>query len=150
MVINQAHLLFPSVEHKNRGSNTGRSSDTGSDKHNRAICISHSAGPLWIGATLHAWSELAELLQAGLEQYQGCDTGGEPLQTSVVLSRCLLWGIGPLQGKLAMPSDSTPRFHRPRSVPYPMKAVVEEELAWLEREGVLEHADYSVTAEGGG
>ena len=45
--------------------------------------------------------------------------------------------------KLVVAPDANPKFHPPRSVPYALKALVEEELNRLERIGVLEKVDYS-------
>ena len=41
-----------------------------------------------------------------------------------------------------MVPDARPKFHRSRSVPYALKASVEEELNQLENIGVIERVDY--------
>ena len=51
--------------------------------------------------------------------------------------------IKPFQAKLVVDPKATPRFHRPRPVPYALKKAVEEELDRLERAGVLEKVDHS-------
>ena len=50
--------------------------------------------------------------------------------------------IEPYKVKLAVVSDARPKFHRSRSVPYILKASVEEELNRLEKIDVLERVDY--------
>lgn len=40
-------------------------------------------------------------------------------------------------------SCANPQFHRPKSVPFAMRAAVEEELDWLKRRGVLEEVNNS-------
>lgn len=47
------------------------------------------------------------------------------------------------KAKLSVSAEATPRFHRPRSVPYALKSAVEKELDRLESMGVLEHVDFS-------
>ena len=54
--------------------------------------------------------------------------------------------IKPFKIKLAVDPLSGPQFHRPRFVPFAMRAAVEEELDRLERTGVLQkvyHSDYA-------
>ena len=51
--------------------------------------------------------------------------------------------IHPFKAKLAVDPTANPRYHRPRPVPFAMKAAVEEELDRLERIGVLEKVDHS-------
>ena len=40
-------------------------------------------------------------------------------------------------------SDAKPVFHRPRSVPYAIKEIIEKELERLEKEGIIEKIEYS-------
>ena len=51
--------------------------------------------------------------------------------------------ITPVKAKLVVSSSATPRFHRPRPVPYALRPLVEQELDRLERAGVLERVDHS-------
>ena len=51
--------------------------------------------------------------------------------------------IKPAKAKLCVSPTATPKFNRPRSVPYALKAAVEEELDRLEQAGVLERVDHS-------
>ena len=45
-----------------------------------------------------------------------------------------------MKAKLSVSPSATPRFHRPRPVPYALKPLVEQELDWL---GVLERVNHS-------
>ena len=54
--------------------------------------------------------------------------------------------LGTIQGveaHLEVQEGATPRFHRPRSVPYALRGVVEQDLERLERLGVIEKVQYS-------
>ncbi len=51
--------------------------------------------------------------------------------------------INPYKVDLAVMPEARPKFHRPRSVPYALKASVEEELNRLENSGVLERVVHS-------
>lgn len=54
--------------------------------------------------------------------------------------------LGTLKGmpvKLHVDPDATPRFYKPRAVPYAMKVKVEEELARLQRLGIIEPVKFS-------
>ena len=48
--------------------------------------------------------------------------------------------ITPFQAKLSLTPGASPKFFKPRSVPF---ALVENELTWIEQEGVLEKTHYS-------
>ena len=49
--------------------------------------------------------------------------------------------IQPYKAKLIVAPSAVPKYHRPRSVPFAMKSVVEEELNHLESTGVLERVE---------
>ena len=49
--------------------------------------------------------------------------------------------IQPYKAKLIVAPSAVPKYHRPRSVPFAMKSVVEEELNRLESTGVLERVE---------
>jgi hypothetical protein len=51
--------------------------------------------------------------------------------------------ISPMKVKLSVPATAKPRFHRPRPVPFALRARVEEELDRLEDAGVLEKVSFS-------
>jgi len=51
--------------------------------------------------------------------------------------------ITPFQAKLNVAKDATPKFFKPRSVPFALREWVENELDRLENEGVLEKTTYS-------
>jgi len=54
--------------------------------------------------------------------------------------------LGTMQGveaHLEVQEGATPRFHRPRSVPYALRGAVEQDLERLERLGVIEKVQYS-------
>ena len=51
--------------------------------------------------------------------------------------------ITPVEAKLLVSATATPKFHRPRPVPYALKPLVEQELHRLERARVLEKVDHS-------
>ena len=51
--------------------------------------------------------------------------------------------LAPMKAKLSVSPSATPRFHRPRPVPYALKPLVEQELDRLERTGVLEQVNHS-------
>ena len=47
-----------------------------------------------------------------------------------------------VEAKIHIDPDATPRFHRPRPVPYALRPKVEEELKRLEKEGVIEPVQF--------
>lgn len=54
--------------------------------------------------------------------------------------------LGTLKGmtvKLHVDPEATPRFFKPRSVPYAMKGKVEEELGRLQKLGIIEPVQFS-------
>ncbi len=51
--------------------------------------------------------------------------------------------ISGLKAKLSLVPNTTPKFFRPRSVPYALKAAVNDELERLEKSGVLTKVDHS-------
>ena len=54
--------------------------------------------------------------------------------------------ITPGKAKLVVMASATPKFHRPRPVPYALRPLVEQELDRLEQAGVLERVDHSYWA----
>ncbi len=48
-----------------------------------------------------------------------------------------------IQAKLTLREDATPRFHRPRPLPFAVKSAVEQELRRLEEKGILRKVDQS-------
>ena len=64
--------------------------------------------------------------------------------------------IMPFRAKLEVSSSATPKFKRTRPVPYAVKPLVEQEVDWLEKAGVIERVDRSewaapiVTVQGAG
>ena len=51
--------------------------------------------------------------------------------------------IHPYEARLSVPTDTTPKFCKYRSVPYAIREAVEAELDRLEQEGVLEKVSFS-------
>ena len=47
------------------------------------------------------------------------------------------------KAELKMKEDASPRFHRPRSVPFALKGAIEQELASLEEKGILKKVNHS-------
>ena len=47
------------------------------------------------------------------------------------------------KANLRVKSDAKPVFHRPRSVPYAIKDIIEKELERLEREGIIKKVEHS-------
>ena len=45
--------------------------------------------------------------------------------------------------KLRLKENATPKFHRPRTVPFALKEAVEQELNRLEEKGILKRVDHS-------
>lgn len=43
-----------------------------------------------------------------------------------------------IQAKLVVPGDTTPKFFKPRSVPYAIRGAIEKDLERLETLGVIE------------
>ena len=54
-----------------------------------------------------------------------------------------LGAITPIKAKLEVSPTTTPKFKRPRPVPYALKPLVEQELDRLEKPGVLERVNHS-------
>ena len=55
-------------------------------------------------------------------------------------------GLGTVKhfrAKLSVAPDATPRFYRPRPVPYALKDGVEKELERLEQAGVIDHSEWA-------
>jgi hypothetical protein len=48
-----------------------------------------------------------------------------------------------VQAKLVVPGDTTPKFFKPRSVPYAIRGAIEKDLERLETLGVIEKVNYS-------
>ncbi|KAI0232573.1 hypothetical protein LSAT2_017097, partial [Lamellibrachia satsuma] len=55
-------------------------------------------------------------------------------------------GLGELKGmkvKIQVKDDATPRFHKPRPVPYALKEKVKKELIRLQETGIIEQVQFS-------
>ena len=48
-----------------------------------------------------------------------------------------------IKAKLKLKENATPKFHRPRTVPFALKEAVEQELNRLEEKGILQKVNYS-------
>ena len=48
-----------------------------------------------------------------------------------------------IKAKLKLKENATPKFHRPRTVPFALKEAVEQELNRLEKKGILKRVDHS-------
>lgn len=48
-----------------------------------------------------------------------------------------------IKAELRMKKDATPRFHRPRPVPFALREAVEQELAEMEAKGVIRKVSHS-------
>ena len=51
-----------------------------------------------------------------------------------------------IQAKLVVSEDTTPKFFKPRSVPYAIRGAIEKDLERLESLGVIEKVNYSDSA----
>ena len=45
--------------------------------------------------------------------------------------------------KIHIDPEAKPHFYKPRTVPYALRAKVEQELDWLEKAGIIEQAHFS-------
>ena len=48
-----------------------------------------------------------------------------------------------IKAKLKLKENATPKFHRPRTVPFALKEAIEQELNGLEEKGILQKVDHS-------
>ena len=65
------------------------------------------------------------------------------LETYKEVFRDELGTMNSVKAELKLKENVTPRFHRPRSVPFALKGAVEQELARLEEKGILKKVSHS-------
>ena len=104
------------------------------------VVVSGSGPPLlgrnWLQHFVLEWSKNKSILLAN-------DALRQLLQDYTDVFQDNLGTITPFKAQLAVSPSAVPRFHRPRSVPYALRPLVELELDRLVRTGVLKPVNYS-------
>lgn len=89
---------------------------------------------------------MAPVFAIRLEDNWHCNTRQGPFPSAIVQEQVFAEGLGTMKkfkAHLRVKSNAKPVFHRPRSVPYAIKKVIERELERLEKEGIIEKVEHS-------
>ena len=115
------------------------------EQHKLHLYVIDSEGPPlfgrdWLRKIRLDWCNIREV------HTDASSTKGKLDQLLAEYSDVFADGLGLLKGekaKLTLTEGATPKFFKPRQVPYALRPMVEEELQKLEKEGILSKVDWS-------
>ena len=114
----------------------------GNQEAHLPIIVTANDGPVlmgrnWLSVLKLNWKEIKQISQESSDTIENLTTKNAPMFDG---------GLGTIKGvtaHLKLKANATPKFFKPRPVPFALKEKIAEELKRLERLGVLEKVEFS-------
>ena len=116
----------------------------GDQKKDLVLVVVAGSGPVllgrnWLQEIRLDWKKIGSLAV----NHNSFNTLESVLKRYSAVFKDELGGIHPQKAKLIVKPEATPKFHRPRPVPFALKGAIEEELSTMEAKGIIEKVTHS-------